>query len=109
MFGAAVAQGHNFQAISRFPDVCRDSALLVDEAVSAEKLFAVIDKAKGPLVEDYTLFDLYRGKGIPEGKKSLAIRVRYRSTEKTLTEEEISASHQRIIKALMKQLEAEIR
>jgi phenylalanyl-tRNA synthetase beta chain len=108
-FAAAMAAGHDFQAISRFPDVCRDSALLVDEEVSAEQLFAVIDKAKGRFVEDYTLFDIYRGTGIPQGKKSLAIRVRYRSTEKTLTEEEITAGHQRIVKALMKQLNAEIR
>lgn len=109
VFAAAMAAGHDFQAISRFPDVCRDSALLVDEEVSAEQLFAVIDKAKGRFVEDYTLFDIYRGAGIPEGKKSLAIRVRYRSTEKTLTEDEITAGHQRIVKALMKQLNAEIR
>ena len=108
-FFAAMTKGHDFQAISRFPDVCRDSALLVDEAVSAEQVFAVIEKAKGRFVEDFTLFDLYRGKGIPEGKKSLAIRVRYRSTEKTLKEEEISAGHKRIIKALQNQLDAEIR
>jgi phenylalanyl-tRNA synthetase beta chain len=98
-----------FQPISRFPDVSRDSAFLVDETVKAEQVFAVIDKARGRFVESYTLFDLYRGGGVPAGKKSLAIRVRYRSAEKTLNEEEVSAGHERIVKALQKELGAEIR
>ena len=101
--------GRNFQAISRFPDVCRDSALLVDNNISAEQVFAVIDQVRGRFVEDYTLFDMYRGPGIADDKKSLAIRVRYRSSEKTLTEDEITAGHERIVKALKKQLGAEIR
>jgi phenylalanyl-tRNA synthetase beta chain len=108
-FFAAMVTGRNFQAISRFPDVCRDSALLVDNQVSVEQVFAVIDQVRGPLVEDYTLFDMYRGPGIADDKKSLAIRVRYRSADKTLTEEEITTGHERIVKALKKQLGAEIR
>jgi phenylalanyl-tRNA synthetase beta chain len=101
--------GKKFQSLSRFPDVCRDSALLVDNEVSAEQVFAVIDQARGRFVEDFTLFDTYRGPGIADDKKSLAIRVRYRSSDKTLTEEEITAGHERIIKALRKKLGAEIR
>ncbi len=108
-FSAAMVTGREFQAISRFPDVCRDSALLVDDKISAEQVFAVIDQVRGRFVEDYTLFDMYCGPGIAAGKKSLAIRVRYRSRDKTLTEEEIATGHERIIKALNKQLGAEIR
>lgn len=108
LFSATVRES-NFQAISRFPDVCRDSALLIDDSVNAEQVFSVINQVRSRIVEDFTLFDLYRGPGIPAEKKSLAIRVRYRSAEKTLTEEEISSAHERIINALGKQLGAEIR
>jgi phenylalanyl-tRNA synthetase beta chain len=109
VFSEAINKKVAFQPISRFPDVCRDSAFLVDDAVKAEQVFAVIEKARSRFVENCTLFDLYRGTGVPAGKKSLAIRVRYRSAEKTLTEEEISAGHERIVKALQKELGAEIR
>ena len=98
-----------FTAPSRFPDVFRDSAFLVDEAVTAGEVLAVMNRAKGKDVEDIVLFDLYRGKGVPEGKKSFAVRVRYRSSERTLTDDEITKIHGKLIKALNAQLEAEIR
>ena len=49
------------------------------------------------------------GKGVPEGKKSMAVRVRYRRAEKTLTDEEITSAHEKIVKALKKLVSAEIR
>jgi phenylalanyl-tRNA synthetase beta chain len=109
VFFEAIAEKGGFKPISRFPDVYRDSALLVEEAVQVSQVFDFIEKEKSPIVESYALFDLYKGQGIPVGKKSLAIRVRYRSAEKTLTEEEISLVHDRIVKALQKELGAEIR
>ena len=108
-FFAAADPVRAFKPLSRYPDVYRDSAFLVDEEVPAQEVFAVVEKARGPHVEEVVLFDLYRGQGIPEGKKSLAIRVRYRSTEKTLTEAEIGAAHGKIVKALQKNLGVEIR
>ncbi|WP_298038372.1 phenylalanine--tRNA ligase subunit beta [uncultured Desulfuromonas sp.] len=98
-----------FRPLSRYPDTERDSALLLDEEVPAQRLLDVLEGAKGKLVEDVVLFDLYRGKGIPEGKKSIALRVRYRSAEKTLTDDEINAAHEKLIKALCKKLEAQVR
>jgi phenylalanyl-tRNA synthetase beta chain len=106
----SVAGGHNgFAALSRFPQVARDSAFLVDEDLAFSEVCKVLDKACGPLVEDYRLFDLYRGKGVPEGKKSLAIRVRYRSAERTLTDDEIQKAHDKIVRALVSRSGAEIR
>lgn len=102
-------ESEGFRPLSRFPDVYRDSALLVDESVTAQRLFDAVAAVRGKLVEDFVLFDLYRGKGVPEGKKSLAIRVRYRSLEKTLTEEEIGKAHGKIIRALEENLGAEVR
>ncbi len=98
-----------FRPLSRFPDVSRDSAFLVDEEVSAQQIFDVLEKARSKEVEEIVLFDLYRGPGIPEGKKSLAIRARYRSLNKTLTDAEIGTLHGRIVKAMEKNLGAEVR
>ncbi len=98
-----------FEPISRYPDVYRDSAFLLDDAITAEQIMATIEKSQGKLVEKVVLFDVYRGKGVPEGKKSVAIRVQYRSSERTLTDDEINKAHGRIVKVMEKQLEAQLR
>jgi len=98
-----------FAPISRFPDSYRDSAFLVADAVTVQQMLEVIDKVKVKYLEDVVLFDIYAGKGIPEGMKSLALRMRYRSADKTLADEEINAMHAKIVKALNKNLGAEIR
>jgi len=98
-----------FKSLSRFPDVTRDSALLIDETVTASQVMDIVDSGKIKLVENATIFDLYTGKGVPAGKKSLAIRVRYRDLKKTLTEGEVTKSHDKLIRSLCHQLGAEIR
>ncbi|ORJ63588.1 phenylalanine--tRNA ligase subunit beta [Geothermobacter hydrogeniphilus] len=98
-----------FEQLSRFPDSFRDTAVLVDEDVPAENILRVIRKGSSRFVEEVRLFDLYRGKGVPEGKKSIAFRVRYRSSEKTFTDEEISKAHARIVRLLEKEVGAELR
>ena len=98
-----------FVPLSRYPDVIRDTALLLDEQVSAAQVMAIIEQSKGKALEEAGIFDLYTGKGVPPGKKSLAIRVRYRDLEKTLTEDEVSKAHDRLIRTLCRQLAAEIR
>lgn len=108
-FFAATGAQRSFCAPSRYPDVYRDTALLLDEAVTARQVLDVLDRVKAKEIEDVVLFDLYRGQGIPAGKKSLAIRVRYRSAEKTLTDEETGVIHSRIVEMLRKNLAAEIR
>ncbi|MBD1399061.1 phenylalanine--tRNA ligase subunit beta [Pelovirga terrestris] len=99
----------SFAPLSRFPDVSRDTALLVDEDVRAEQVLAILRQHQARTVEDMTLFDLYIGKGVPEGKKSMGIRIRYRDMTKTLTEEEVGKAHDRMISALCEKLAAEIR
>ena len=106
---ATVGKHAQFTALSRFPDVKRDSALLLDEAITADQVMDIINKSKVKFVESATLFDLYTGKGVPDGKKSLAIRVCYRDLEKTLTEAEVSKSHDKLIRSVCHLLEAEIR
>ena len=98
-----------FKPLSRFPDMLRDSALLLDESVTAAQVMEIVNRGKNKFFESAIIFDLYTGKGIPAGKKSLAIRVRYRDLEKTLTEVEVNKSHDRLIRSLCHQLNAEIR
>ncbi|HKK01911.1 MAG TPA: phenylalanine--tRNA ligase subunit beta, partial [Desulfuromonadales bacterium] len=95
--------------LSRFPDVYRDSAFLLDEAVTAQQLIEVVKRAGGREMEEVALFDLYQGKGIAEGRKSMGIRVRYRSAEKTLTDEEINSRHGKIVQTVSKMLGGELR
>lgn len=99
----------SFTPLSRFPDVSRDTALLVDADTKAAEILGILRQNKAKTVEDLTLFDLYTGQGIPQGKKSIGIRIRYRDMTKTLTEEEVGKAHDRMIKVLCDKLAAEIR
>lgn len=98
-----------FKALSRFPDMIRDTALLLDETIIADQVMDIVNRGKIRFFESATFFDLYTGKGVPAGKKSLAVRVRYRDLEKTLTEAEVNKSHDKLIRSLCHQLDAEIR
>ncbi|RLB74626.1 MAG: phenylalanine--tRNA ligase subunit beta, partial [Deltaproteobacteria bacterium] len=106
----AVSGEHGqFKPLSRFPDVIRDSALLLDETVTAAQVMEIVNRGKVKFFDSAIIFDLYTGKGVPDGKKSLAIRVRYLDLEKTLTEAEVTKSHDKLIRSLWHQLNAEIR
>ena len=84
-------------AASELLPLRRDYAFLVDEAVAAEALLKAVTGADKKLIEKAALFDVYQGKGVPDGKKSLAVEVTIQPREKTLTDEEIEAISQRII------------
>ncbi len=84
-------------ALSEFLPLSRDFAFVVDEAVEAEALLGAVRGAEKKLIDRVNLFDVYRGQGVPEGKKSIAIEVRIAPTEKTLTDAEIEAVAEAII------------
>ncbi|WP_348945749.1 phenylalanine--tRNA ligase subunit beta [Chitinibacter sp. FCG-7] len=88
-------------AVSKFQPVRRDLALLMDESVTVDQLKTAFASAKQAIVANIDVFDVYRGKGLPEGKKSLAFKVLLQDTHKTLTDEEVDAA----IAALMKKAE----
>jgi phenylalanyl-tRNA synthetase beta chain len=96
-------------APSRFPDSSRDIAMLIPEELSAVKITDCIKAVKAKEVEQVQIFDVYRGKGVPDGFKSIAVRIRYRSIERTLTEEEIVALHKEIITNLVEKLQVTLR
>jgi len=87
-----------YAGIPRFPAALRDLAIVVEERVRAELVLEVLRLE--PLLERATLFDLYRGAPIPEGKKSFALALRYRAPERTLTDAEADAAHARIVEKL---------
>ncbi|GAB4311824.1 MAG: phenylalanine--tRNA ligase subunit beta [Candidatus Sumerlaeia bacterium] len=95
--------------IPRFPAVQRDIAILVDAAIPAGEIAEAIERAGGELVESARLFDVYEGEKIQKGKKSLAFSITCRSTERTLTDEEVAATQERILAALGEQFGAQLR
>jgi phenylalanyl-tRNA synthetase beta chain len=82
------------------PAIEQDLALLVPVAVSARQVEELIRATGGKLLEEVAPFDLYRGKGIPDGFRSLAYRLRFRAQDRTLTDAEAAAAVQRILKRL---------
>jgi len=96
-----------YQPIPRFPSVTRDIALVIDEQVSYRRVENIIQSF--PLVTQVTLFDLYRGKQIPEGKKSFAIRIIYQSPSYTLTDEEVDQTQEQMLARLHQELGATLR
>jgi phenylalanyl-tRNA synthetase beta chain len=96
-------------APSRFPDSTRDIALLIPEELAASKIVDCIKAEKAKEIEQVQIFDVYRGKGVAEGYKSVAVRVRYRSFERTLADEEISTLHNKIVASLTNKLQVTVR
>ncbi|HWY61918.1 MAG TPA: phenylalanine--tRNA ligase subunit beta [Rhizomicrobium sp.] len=87
---------------SPFQAIERDFAFVVDRNVAAGDIFRAVKNAERVLIDSVTLFDVYEGKGVPDGKKSVAIAVRLQPKDKTLTDAEIEAVAQKIIAAALK-------
>lgn len=83
--------------LPRFPAVLRDLAVVVPVDLAQSEVREVIFQVGGAWVEDVLVFDVYTGKPIPEGKKNLAFALRYRSSERTLTDAEVASAHQQIV------------
>lgn len=98
-----------YKALPKFPAVTRDLAILIDEKVLVQDIEEVIKKQGGNLLESYRLFDVYQGKQIPQGKKSVAYALVYRLEERTLTDKEVNKVHDKILRALEYKLGAELR
>lgn len=107
-----VGRGHlppQVRALPRFPASARDLAIVVDEAVEAGTVAAVLWETGGALVEEVQLFDLYRGGQLGPGKKSLAFRIRYRDLEATLTDQRVEQVHGRVLAETERRFDARIR
>ncbi|MGN7612678.1 phenylalanine--tRNA ligase subunit beta [Magnetococcales bacterium HHB-1] len=96
--------------ISRFPPVQRDFAFIVEQSLAVEEVFQAIRRVdRNKLIQDVTLFDVYTGEHVPEGKKSLALGLFLQSTERTLDEKEIQTLSDRVIETMQKRFDAILR
>lgn len=98
-----------YTAIPRFPSMTRDMALVVERHIPAGDIAMAIKAAGGKLLKDVHVFDLYQGDKMEEGKKSLAFSLRYFDAERTLTDEEVTSAHSKVLKAVEEQFNAVLR
>lgn len=94
---------------ARFPGIEHDIAVVVDESVSSERLEQSIRSAGGKLLEMARVFDVYRGKGVAPGKKSIAFALVYRASDRTLTTEEVEAAHSKMVRKVLGAVGGELR
>lgn len=98
-----------YKPFSNYPPIKRDTAILVSADFEAQKIFELIKSFGSDLIEDIYIFDIYKGKGIPEGKQSIAFRVTYRAFDRTLTSEEVEYTHARLVKKIISETGSELR
>jgi phenylalanyl-tRNA synthetase beta chain len=98
-----------YKAIPKYPAIKRDISFIVDRTIEYENIPRHIKSLDAKIIEDVELFDVYSGRNIIEGKVSMAIRITYRSMERTLIYDEVSCLHTRILKELTDHFKIEIR
>jgi len=102
-------QSVRFTEISRFPPVSRDLALLIDKSVTFARIQQIAVASEKKLLKQITLFDVYEGKNLPEGKKSYAVNFLLQDEEKTLNDKQIDSVMRKIQQNLEKELGAQLR
>ena len=98
-----------FTVLSRFPSVRRDLALIIDDAIPASTIITTIKNCQVSVIRDVQIFDIYRGQGLPEASKSVAISLVLQDFNQTLTDLEIDAILDNILKVLADQHQAKLR
>lgn len=98
-----------YKPLPKFPAVTRDIALLVKDEILVKQIEDIIRQRSGRIFEDVKLFDIYRGKQVPEGMKSIAYSITFRAEDKTLTDEEVGKTMKRILNGLEDNLGAQLR
>ncbi len=114
LFELALAEIENgvlpaFEELSKFPETRRDLAVLVDESVPVAKLFEVARNEGGEWLKNVTLFDVYQGEGIENGKKSLALGLTWQHPSRTLNEDEVNEVFAAIVSAMQSAFSATLR
>jgi phenylalanyl-tRNA synthetase beta chain len=109
LLGLKVTDVPQFKPWPRFPETTRDMALILDNHILWKEIRNEIDSLNEPLIEEIELFDLYSGKPIPEGKRNLGVRIHYRSTEKTLSDEQVNPIQENLLKRVLEKFGATLR
>jgi phenylalanyl-tRNA synthetase beta chain len=98
-----------FNPIPRYPYVERDLSFIVEEKVSSHMIKQLISRSGHDIIASVILFDLYRGESIPQGRQSMAFRIRYQSEDRTLTDEEVQQVHSSVVETLIREVGAAMR
>ncbi|MBW4649537.1 MAG: phenylalanine--tRNA ligase subunit beta [Kastovskya adunca ATA6-11-RM4] len=98
-----------FHPYSTYPASDRDIAFFAPLKVSVAEIERATQKAAGPLLQSVEVFDQYKGESVPEGQRSLAFRLIYRASDRTLTEEEVASAHQNVREALVEKFGVSLR
>jgi phenylalanyl-tRNA synthetase beta chain len=99
----------SFKPLPQFPAIRRDVAMIVPEATTHDAVLQVVRQTKPADLEAVELFDVFRGKNVPAGQKSVAYAFIYRNTERTLTDTEVNASHEKLVAQFKQGLGATVR
>ena len=102
-------EGRRFQPLPKFPAVYRDLSVVVDHALEAERVVEAIRAFRQSFIEEVTLFDIYQGSPIPEGKKGISYRIRYQANDRTLTDEEVNQYHEKVLSRLKEVFQLDLR
>ncbi len=108
MFGLRLPEP-TYVPLPKYPGVSRDLSLVCGEEITVAQIEDVITASAGRLLRGVKLFDIYRGVGVPEGKKSMAFSLELRSDERTLTESDCEGVTAKVLKALEEKLDAKLR
>ena len=109
IISSAVPAHYEVQAVPSFPPVLEDLAMILAEEIPSQRVEEIMQKAGGDLLQAVCLFDIFRSPQIGEGKKSMAYRLTYLASDRTLTDKEVSRQRSHIIQALENELGAQIR
>lgn len=105
--------GKSYTPLPRYPEVVRDVAIVVDDGVGAGDMLALARAPQSKKAKKWLagvgLFDLYRGKPLAKGQKSIAFRFRYRSPERTLTEDQVIPAHEEVVQELLERFQGTLR
>ena len=107
--GYLLTEDPTYAALPKYPTVSRDLAIVCDESVTVAQAEDVITAAAGKLLRNIRLFDIYRGTGIAEGKKSLAFAMELRADDRTLTDADSEQVMTKVLTALKEKLDAVLR
>jgi phenylalanyl-tRNA synthetase beta chain len=99
----------SFKPLPAFPAIRRDVAMIVPETTTHDAVLQVVKQSKPANLEAVELFDVFRGKNVPAGQKSLAYAFTYRNAERTLTDAEVGAAHEKLVEQFKQTLQAAVR
>jgi len=98
-----------YKQLPRYPAVTRDIAMLVKDEIMVKQIEDIIKQSSGKILEEIKLFDVYKGKQVPEGMKSVAYSITFRAEDRTLTDDDVNKAMERILDGLKNNLGAQLR